>query len=100
MVLGDLMSNVVSSAELELVSIVDVLGMLLWCKYFMEAQGYTIEINLLYQDNISTILLSKKGRMSAGRNSKHTRNSFVLITDEVAQGDLSIQHMGTKEHVG
>ena len=39
--------NVVSSTELELVSIVDVLGMLLWCKYFMEAQGYTVESNLL-----------------------------------------------------
>ena len=30
--------NVGSSTESELVSIADVLGMMMWCKYFMEAQ--------------------------------------------------------------
>ena len=34
----------------------------------MEARGYTIENNILYQDNKSTILLAKNGRMSAGKN--------------------------------
>ena len=76
--------NVVSSTELELVSITNVLGMILWCKYFMEAQGYTIESNLLYQDNKSTILLAENRRMSAGKNSKHIMNNFFL--DKVAQG--------------
>jgi hypothetical protein len=89
--------NVGSSTESELVSIADVLGMMMWCKYFMEAQGYTIENNILYQDNKSTILLAKNGRMSAGKNSKHIKNRFLLITDEVTQEDLEIQHMGTEE---
>merc|ERR1712086_99050 len=88
--------NVGSSTESELVSIADVLGMMMWCGYFMEAQGYTTKNNILYQDNKSTILLAKNGRMSAGKNSKHIKNRFFLIMDEVAQGDLSIQHMGTK----
>ena len=88
--------NVGSSTESELVSISDVLGMIVWCKYFMEAQGYTIESNVLYQDNKSTILLAKNGRMSAGKNSRHIKNRFFLITDKVAQGDLEIRHMGTK----
>jgi hypothetical protein len=88
--------NVASSTESELVSIADVLGMILWCKYFMEAQGYTIESNVLYQDNKSTILLAKNGRMSAGKNSKHIKNRFFLITDKVAQGDVELKHIGTK----
>ena len=88
--------NVGSSTESELVSIADVLGMIMWRKYFMEAQGYTIEINVLYQDNKSTILLAKNGRMSAGKNSRHIKNQFFLITDKVAQGNLEIRHMGTK----
>ena len=61
----------------------------------MEAQGYTIESNLLYHDNKSTILLAKNGRISAGKNSRHI-NFFLLITDKVAQGDLEVRHMGTK----
>jgi len=89
--------NVGSSTESELVSIADVLGMMMWCKYFMEAQGYTIENNILYQDNKSTILLAKNGRMSAGKNSKHIKNRFFLITDKVAQEELEVHHKGTDE---
>ena len=59
--------NVGSSTELELVSIANVLSAMMWCKYFIEAQGYTLDKTVLYQDNISTILLKKSGRMSAGK---------------------------------
>ena len=88
--------NVGRSTESKLLSIADVLGMIMWCKYFMESQGYTIESNVLYQDNKSTILLAKNGRMLAGKNSMHIKNWFFLITDKVAQGDLEIMRMGTK----
>ena len=70
--------------------------MIMWCKYFMESQGYTIEYNILYQDNKSTILLSKNGRMSDGKNSKHIKNRLFLITDKVALMELDIRHMGAK----
>ena len=89
--------NIGSSTEVELVSNADVLGLMMWSKYFMEAQGYTIETNVLYQDNKSTILLAKNGRMSAGKNSKHIKNRFFLVTDKIAQGDLEVQYAPTKE---
>ena len=92
--------NTGSSTEAELVSILDVLGMMMWCKYFMEAQGYTIEDNILYQDNKSTILLAKRERMSSGKHSKHIKNRFFLITNKVAQGDLKIKHKGTDKMCG
>ena len=38
--------NTGSSTEAELVSIADVLGMMMWCKYFTKAQGYTIDLGL------------------------------------------------------
>ena len=80
--------DVASSTKSEMVSIVDVLGMIMCCKYFMEVQGYTIENNILYQDNNSTILLAKNGRISDGKNSKHIRNGFFLITDKVYQKEV------------
>ena len=92
--------NTGSSTEAELVSISYILGMIMWCKYFMEAHGYTIENNILYQDNKSTILLANNGRMSAGKNSKHIKNRFLLITNKVVQGDLKIEHKGTDEMWG
>ena len=89
--------NVGRSTESELVSIADVLGVMMWCKYFMEAQGYTIDNNLLYQDNKSTILLAKNGRMSAGKASRHIHHRFFLITDKIEKGDVTVEHRGTKE---
>ena len=68
--------NVGSSTVSELDSIADVLGIMMWSKYFMESQGYLIKNNVLYQDNKSTILLEKNGRMSAGKASKHTKKQI------------------------
>ena len=82
--------NVGSSTKSELVSISDVLGMMVWCKYFMGAQGYKVYNNIMYQDNKSTILLAKNVRMSSGKNIKHIKNQFLLITDKLAQKDLKI----------
>ena len=79
-----------------MVSIADVLGVMMWSKYFMESQGYTIENNVLYQDNKSTILLAKNGRMLAGKASRHIKNIFFLITDKVTQEDLTIKHRDMK----
>ena len=42
--------NVAILTDSELEIIVDVLGMILGCACFMEAQGYIIESYLLYQD--------------------------------------------------
>ena len=89
--------NTGSSTEAELVSIADILGMMMWCKYFMEAQGYAIENNILYQDNNSTILLANNGKISDGKNIKHIKNRFFFITYKVAMGDIEIQHKGTDE---
>ena len=70
--------NIGSSIESELVNIDNVLGVMMWCKYFMEAQGYTIDNNLLYQDNKSTILLAKNVIMPAGRPADTSITGFSL----------------------
>ena len=63
--------------ESELVSIASVLGIMMCSKYFMEAQGYTIKNNVLYQDNKFTNLLAKNGRILAGKanKNKHIKNT-------------------------
>ena len=81
--------------ESELVIIANVLGIVMWSEYFTEAHGYTVENNVLYQDNNSTILLSKNVKMLAGKASKHIKNRFFLIADKITQEDLTVQHRGT-----
>ena len=61
----------------------------------MEAQGYTVDTNILFEDNTSAILLVTNGRQSAGKKSKHIKNKYFIIANKVAQGDIQIQHEGT-----
>lgn len=39
-----------TSTKTELVAVDDKLGDILWMRYFLESQGYTIEHNILYQE--------------------------------------------------
>ena len=58
--------NTASSTKAELVGIADALGIILWTKYFMEAQGYTIYANILFKDNTLAILLAIHDRYNPG----------------------------------
>ena len=59
--------NKKSSTEAELVAVDDVMAQILWTKYFLEAQGYKVDENNLFQDNKSAILLEKNGKASSGK---------------------------------
>ena len=59
--------NIRSLVEREVVGINDALPWILWCWYFIESQGYTVEQNILYQNNMSTILLAKNGIWSGSK---------------------------------
>ena len=68
--------NTISSTEAELVGVDDDLPQILWEKYFIKVQGYTVEHNILLQDNKSTILLETNGKFSSSKKTKHIKNRF------------------------
>mgnify|MGYP006897339887 CR=1 FL=1 len=54
-----------SSTDCEVIGVDDVIGPILWTRYFLEAQGYEVKDNVLLQDNQSAIRLETNGRASA-----------------------------------
>ena len=60
----------------ELVGSSEYLPYNLWLLMFMSMQGYTIENNVLYQDNQSTILMLKMGETLV----QGTRDTSTLDT--------------------
>jgi hypothetical protein len=62
--------NVQSSTEGKLVTVDDAATMILWMKLFLEAQGYNVEKNIVYQDNKSAILLETNGKTSSGKRTR------------------------------
>ena len=61
-----------------------------WTRYFLEAQGYCVDDNILYQDNKSSILLETNGTASSGKRTKHINIRYFFITDRVKKGDVSL----------
>ena len=61
----------------------------------MEAQGYVINNNILYQDNMSAILLEENRGKSSTKNRKHINVWYYFIKDRVELGKVVIKHCPT-----
>jgi hypothetical protein len=87
--------NTNSSTEAELVGVDDVMPQVLWTLYFLEAQGYKIDDNILYQDNKSSILLDTNGQGSSGKRTRHIVERYFFITDRVKSKQICIEYCPT-----
>lgn len=92
--------NTRSSTEAELVGADDLSTMILWTKLFMEAQGYEIKKNILYQDNKSAILLETNGKKSSSKRTRALNIRYFFLTDQVEKGNVTIEYCPTLEMIG
>ena len=92
--------NVQSLTEGELMGADDALPQVIWSKHFIEAQGRTVNNNIMCQDNKSCMLLETNGKFSSSKRTKHINNKYFLITDKIAQGDLELEYCPTDKNVG
>ena len=92
--------NTRSSTEAEVVAADEVVGPMVWTKLFLEAQGYPVKRNILFQDNQSAMLLESNGRASAGKRSRHLNIRFFFVTDQKAKGNIDIEYCPTDSMMG
>eukprot|EP00804_Cyclotella_cryptica_P005871 CCRYP_000147-RA/>CCRYP_000147-RA protein AED:0.12 eAED:0.13 QI:0/0/0/1/0/0/3/0/1214 len=90
-------TNARSSTEVELIGVYDALPSILHTKYFIEAMGYDIKNNVVYQDNKSSITLEHNGKASGLKRSKHIKIRYFSIKDVIDQGEVEVQHCPTTE---
>ena len=76
------------------------LPIVLWVKLFLEAQGYSIDENIVYQDNQSAILLEKNGKKSSSKRTRHLNIRYFMVTDQVEKGNITIKYCPTDEMIG
>jgi len=91
--------NTRSSTEAELVGVNDAMSLILWTRHFLEAQGYEVKENVIYQDNESAILLEKNGRRSSTKRTRHLEIRYFFVTDNVNRRKVSIEYCPTEEMV-
>ena len=78
--------------EAELVGIDDAMPSILWIKYFIEAQGYSVEHNVLHQGNNYTVLLAINGRWSSSKRTKHIKAHYLLVKDKIESTEAEIKY--------
>jgi len=76
--------NTRSSTETEVVGVNDFMPAVCWTCYFMAAQGYTINDNVLHKDNKSFMLLEKNGKALSSKRTKHINIRYFFITDRIS----------------
>ena len=72
---------------------------ILWTKYFLQAQGYSVGGSTIYQDNKSAILLEKNGRGSSSKRMRHINIRYFFIRDRVQSDEVDIKYCPTEEMV-
>jgi hypothetical protein len=92
--------NTRSSTKAELMGADDAIMMILWTKQFMEAQGYEVAENILYQDNKSMTLLEENGWKGAGKGSRAINIHYFFLMDQIQQGNVIIRYMPTDDMIG
>jgi hypothetical protein len=92
-------ANARSSTEAELNGIDDKISKVLWVRKFVEAQGFQVRLNVIYQDNTSTIKLSKNGRASSGKRTRHFDIKMFYITDLIDKDEVDIEYCATEDMI-
>ena len=92
--------NTSSSTTSELVAVDQTLPLALWVPLFMEEQGHPIKENIVYQDNMSAILLEKNGKKSSGKWTRALNIRYFMVTDQVKKGHLIVKYCPTDDMVG
>jgi hypothetical protein len=89
--------NTRSSTKTELVTADMYMLEMLWSLYFMQGQGYHVEIIELYQDNKSTELLMTYGKFLSGKQTKHIKAEFFFNKDRIDNKEMRVVHQPTEE---
>jgi hypothetical protein len=66
-------------------------------RYFIECQGYDIAKYVVFQDNMSALLLEKIGRISSSKRTKHIKAKYFLIKDYYDAGEIDVKFCPTDE---
>ena len=86
-----------SSTEDELVTLDAALLTILHARYFIEEQGYTVEQNIVYQDNQSTMRLAVNGILSSSSRTKHIKARYYFVKDKIDDKEIDIQYCPTEK---
>jgi hypothetical protein len=92
--------NTRSSTETEIVGVDDCMPSVLWTWYFMVAQGYGIQENIVYQDNKSVILMERNSKASSSKHTTYINIRYYFVTDRISKKELTVEWCPNGDMIG
>jgi hypothetical protein len=89
-----------SSTESEIVGVDDEIHKVVWAKRFVEYQGFKVKLNIIYQDNTSSMKLEQNGKESSGKRTRHFDIKIFYVTDLVSRDEVQIIYCPTGDMIG
>ena len=81
--------------EAELIAVDNKISKVIWTKRFTEAQGFKVHLNIVFQDNTSTIKLEENGKSSSGKRTRHFDIRLFHVTDLISQKEVTRKYCPT-----
>jgi hypothetical protein len=81
-----------SSTKSELIGVDDKISRGLWTKRFLEWQEFVVKLNIINQNNTSTIKLERSGKESSSFDIK-----YFYMTDLIGLDEVEIEYCNTDE---
>ena len=91
--------NTKSSTEGEIVGVSNFLPNMMCVSMFLEAQGFTLEENILYQDNESAMRIVLYGKRSCSAKTKHMNHRYFWIKNRLEKEKIKVKHCPTDKRV-
>jgi hypothetical protein len=66
----------------------------------VEYQGFKVKLNIVYQDNTSSMKLEQNGKASSGKHTWHFDIKIFYVTDLVSRDKVQVKHCPTGEMIG
>ena len=78
-----------SSTETVIVAVDDCIPAILWTRYWLDAQGYDIFENIIYQDNKNSIILENNSKAPRSKCIYHINIRYYFVTDCIERHEIS-----------
>ena len=89
-----------SSTEAEFNATDDMISKIIRVKKFLAEQGFKVMLNIIYQDNTSTMRLQNNGKLSSGKRTRHFDIKLFYITDLISRDEVEVRYCPTDEMIG
>ena len=77
----------------------DVMPQVIWTNYFLQAQGVKVGDTVVYQDNMSSMLLEKNGQSSSLKRTRHMNIRYFFVKDCMASNEIQIEYCPTEDMI-